>query len=73
MSTVSASGTTGSEGESRARQLASVDGVLSDAYDVTIPMYDDGLLRGDGAFEFVRCYAGKPFTLVEHLDRMSRT
>ena len=57
----------------RPRQAASVDGVLCDAREATIPMYDDGLLRGDGAFEFVRCYAGKPFTLVEHLDRMGRT
>jgi cyclopropane fatty-acyl-phospholipid synthase-like methyltransferase/branched-subunit amino acid aminotransferase/4-amino-4-deoxychorismate lyase len=55
------------------RQLASVDGVLCDAREAMVPMYDDGLLRGDGAFEFVRCYAGKPFTLVEHLDRMGRT
>ena len=39
----------------------------------TIPLYDDGLLRGDGAFEYLRCYAGRPFTLVEHLDRMART
>jgi len=52
---------------------ASVDGVLCDAREATIPLYDDGLLRGDGAFEFVRCYAGRPFTLVEHLDRMGRT
>jgi branched-chain amino acid aminotransferase len=52
---------------------ASVDGVVCDARQATIPLYDDGLLRGDGAFEFVRCYAGRPFTLVEHLDRMART
>ncbi len=52
---------------------ASVDGVLCDARAATIPIYDDGLLRGDGAFEFVRCYAGRPFTLVEHLDRLGRT
>ena len=52
---------------------ASIDGVLCDARTATIPMYDDGLLRGDGAFEFIRCYAGRPFTLVEHLDRLART
>ena len=55
------------------RMAASIDGVLCDARTATIPMYDDGLLRGDGAFEFVRCYAGRPFTLVEHLDRLGRT
>lgn len=52
---------------------ASVDGVLCDAREATVPLYDDGLLRGDGAFEFLRCYAGRPFTLDEHLDRMERT
>jgi len=36
-------------------------------------MYDDGLLRGDGAFEYLRCYAGRPFTLVQHLDRLETT
>jgi branched-chain amino acid aminotransferase len=52
---------------------ASIDGVLCDAREATIPIYDDGLLRGDGAFEFVRCYAGRPFTLCEHLDRLALT
>ena len=52
---------------------ASIDGVLCDAREATVPMYDDGLLRGDGAFEYLRCYAGRPFTLVEHLDRLART
>jgi len=52
---------------------ASVDGVLCDAREATVPLYDDGMLRGDGAFEYLRCYAGRPFTLVEHLDRLART
>ena len=61
------------KGTAPAELAASVDGVLCDAREATVPVYDDGLLRGDGAFEFVRCYAGRPFTLVEHLDRMART
>ncbi len=52
---------------------ASVDGVLCDAREATIPVYDDSLLRGDGAFEFVHCYAGRPFMLAEHFDRLART
>src|SRR5512136_2908352 len=52
---------------------ASVDGVLCDAATATIPLWDDGLLRGDGAFEYIRCYAGHLFTLKEHLDRLERT
>ena len=51
----------------------SIDGVLCDARAATIPLYDDGLLRGDGAFAYLRCYAGRPFMLVEHLDRLART
>ena len=38
-----------------------------------IPAADDGLLRGDGVFEVVRVYAGRPFALDEHLDRMERS
>jgi len=55
------------------RLPASVDGVLCDAREATVPLYDDGLLRGDGAFEYLRCYAGRPFTLGDHLDRLART
>ena len=58
---------------SRLEMPASIDGVLCDGRTATIPVCDDGLLRGDGAFEFVRCYAGRAFTLVEHLDRMAKT
>ena len=31
---------------------------------------DEGLLRGDGAFEFLRVYSGHPFALAEHLARL---
>jgi branched-chain amino acid aminotransferase len=55
------------------RMPASVDGVLCDAATASVPLYDDGLLRGDGAFEYIRCYLGRPFTLREHLDRLERT
>lgn len=55
------------------RLPASIDGALCDAGEATVPVYDDGLLRGDGAFEYVRCYAGRPFTLAEHLERLERT
>jgi branched-chain amino acid aminotransferase len=35
-----------------------------------ISVYDDGLLRGDGAYEVIRIYQGRPHALREHLDRL---
>lgn len=32
---------------------------------------DEALLRGRGAFETIRVYAGAPFRLAEHLDRLA--
>jgi branched-chain amino acid aminotransferase len=53
--------------------LASVDGVIGPVEDARIPVTDEGLLRGDGAFEVVRLYAGRPFAMDEHLARLHRT
>src|SRR3954454_1332841 len=53
--------------------LASVDGAVGPAADDRIPVTDEGLTRGDGAFEVARLYAGRPFALDEHLARLHRT
>jgi branched-chain amino acid aminotransferase len=53
--------------------LASVDGHIGDAAQARIPIADDGLLRGDGAFEVMRLYQGRPFALDDHLARLQRT
>jgi branched-chain amino acid aminotransferase len=55
------------------RELASVDGTVTATAAATVPMKDDGLYRGDGAFEVIRLYEGKPFALVDHLDRLGRS
>jgi len=55
------------------QELASVDGRVSPTAEATVPMKDDGLYRGDGAFEVIRLYGGKPFALVDHLDRLERS
>jgi len=54
-------------------ELASVDGEIAPTAAATIGLKDDGLYRGDGAFEVIRLYAGKPFALVDHLDRLERS
>ncbi len=54
-------------------QLASVDGALGPAEDARIPITDEGLLRGDGAFEVVRLYGGRPFAIEDHHARLART
>ncbi len=53
--------------------LASLDGALMPASEATIPATDEGLLRGDGIFEVVRVYDGKPFALDEHVRRLERS
>lgn len=54
-------------------ELASVDGTVTPTATATVPLRDDGLYRGDGAFEVIRLYEGKPFALVDHLDRLGRS
>lgn len=54
-------------------ELASVDGKVTPTAEAMVPMKDDGLYRGDGAFEVIRLYAGKPFALGDHLDRLQRS
>jgi len=54
-------------------ELASVDGRISATAEATVGLKDDGLYRGDGAFEVIRLYGGKPFALVDHLDRLQRS
>jgi branched-chain amino acid aminotransferase len=54
-------------------ELASIDGQITATAEAVLPLPDDGLYRGDGVFEVIRLYAGKPFALTEHLDRLERS
>ncbi len=54
-------------------ELACLDGVIRPADETFVPATDEGLLRGDGAFEVIRVYLGRPFALGEHLDRLERS
>ncbi len=53
--------------------LASINGAIGPAEGAMIPATDDGLLRGDGAFEVIRLYEGRPYALADHLDRIERS
>lgn len=48
-----------------------LDGDYVPAGDARIPVDDRGVLFGDGVFETVRSYEGKPFRLQKHLERMA--
>jgi branched-chain amino acid aminotransferase len=54
-------------------ELASVDGKITPTAEASVPLKDDGLYRGDGVFEVIYLYAGRPFALEEHLDRLERS
>src|SRR5436190_158166 len=54
-------------------ELTSVDGAIVPTIEARIPASDDALQRGDGVFEVIRLYEGRPFALSEHLDRLERS
>jgi branched-chain amino acid aminotransferase len=56
-----------------AAELTSIDGQIFGTHEARISAADDGLLRGDGVFEVIRLYAGQPFAMGEHLDRLERS
>jgi branched-chain amino acid aminotransferase len=53
--------------------LASVNGTVTPVEEARIPVSDEGLLRGDGGFEVLRVYGGRPFALDDHFARLAHT
>jgi branched-chain amino acid aminotransferase len=53
--------------------LASVDGSIGPVEEARISVTDEGLTRGDGGFEVMRLYGGRPFALEDHIARLGRT
>lgn len=47
-----------------------LNGALADSEAACVSPADHGLLVGDGVFETLRCYAGVPFALEDHLGRL---
>jgi branched-chain amino acid aminotransferase len=53
--------------------LCSLDGDVMPVGEATIAITDEGLIRGDGAFEVLKLYDNRPFALADHLDRLGRS
>jgi branched-chain amino acid aminotransferase len=47
-----------------------INGELVDADGACLSPADHGFLVGDGVFETLRCYAGTPFALTHHIERL---
>ena len=47
-----------------------IDGALVDEREARVSPFDHGLLVGDGVFETVRVYGGRPFAWRRHLERL---
>ncbi|MGH9165119.1 MAG: aminotransferase class IV [Acidimicrobiales bacterium] len=48
-----------------------LDGRVVDEAEATVSVRDHGFTVGDGVFETMRVYAGRPFTLDRHLERLA--
>ncbi len=47
-----------------------IDGEVVEASEARVPVFDHGLLYGDGVFEGIRVHGGRVFRLDDHLERL---
>ncbi len=52
-------------------RIVSINGAFVSPETARVSVYDRGFLYGDGVFETVRTYGGKPFALTEHIERLA--
>lgn len=50
-----------------------LNGSLVDEAEAAVSPFDHGILVGDGVFETLRVYGGRPFAVGRHLDRLERS
>lgn len=55
------------------RAIAWMDGRVVPASEATVPLLDDGFLRGDGVFDAVLVRGGRTHALEEHMARLRRS
>ena len=53
--------------------IAVVNGSVMPLTEAKVSVEDRGFQFGDGVYELVRCYRGRPFRLEEHLGRLERS
>lgn len=53
--------------------VACVNGEFMPLSEARVPVLDRGFLFADGVYEVIPVYAGRPFTLPEHLQRLERS
>lgn len=56
-----------------ARSRAWLNGRLVPASRARVSVFDRGFLFGDGVYETMRAYGGRPFRLAQHLDRLDHS
>jgi branched-chain amino acid aminotransferase len=52
------------------RCLVGIDGEVVDPGEARVSVFDRGFLYGDGLFETIRVYGGRPFRAREHVERL---
>ena len=53
--------------------IVNVNGRIVPEREATISVFDHGFLYGEGVYEVLRTYRGKPFLLDRHLGRLERS
>lgn len=54
-------------------EIVYLNGELTPLSEARVPVQDRGFIFGDGVYEVVPIYAGKPFRLPQHLARLARS
>ena len=54
-------------------ETANINGVVFPAAEARISVYDRSFLHGDGVYETLRTYAGRPHLLDRHLARLAES
>lgn len=55
------------------RDLAWINGTISELNEAKVPFLDHGYFFGYGVYEALKVYEGKPYAVEEHMDRLERS